>query len=99
MPLAESKYLLSIAEFDDLVLLQAIYDVLCLDVVHEEFISLHQHCFILGGNTCIRWMILKRLTWVPEQTVSLQSPSNFIYNTFLFCFGFSFRLPLGVSGA
>lgn len=41
MSFVKSKDFLSITEFDDLILLQTINDIFCLDVVHKEFVSFH----------------------------------------------------------
>lgn len=41
MSFVKSKDFLSITEFNDLILLQTINDIFCLDVVHKEFVSFH----------------------------------------------------------
>lgn len=57
MSFVKSKDFLSITEFDDLILLQTINDIFCLDVVHKKFVSFHQNRFIFRRDA---YVVLKK---------------------------------------
>lgn len=57
MLFVKSKDFLLIIEFDDLILLQMINDIFCLDVVYKKFVSFYQNCFIFRRDV---YVVLKK---------------------------------------